>query len=149
MPTKPAFVHSGDWSSESDSHPAMKWMHEYTNAFDTGDFKRVIDDYHTKDEFTFVRSDGRVYHDTGDKLVALMQEVYGGFTAYTHIPYYLSCVENDDGWEMIGQAHVYANLPGQPAQGEPPKVKDEHGKEWDVKVSSLLPHLNWSVVQFL
>jgi len=32
--TQPAFVHQGDWDAESDSHPAMKWMHEYTNVFD-------------------------------------------------------------------------------------------------------------------
>jgi hypothetical protein len=35
---------------------------------------------------------------------------------------------------MIGQAHVYATLPGKPADGEPPKVKDGKGKEWDVSV---------------
>lgn len=33
-PTTPAFVNEGDWSSVSDSHPAMKWMHAYTERID-------------------------------------------------------------------------------------------------------------------
>ncbi len=35
---------------------------------------------------------------------------------------------------MIGQAHLYATLPGQPARGEPPKVKDQKGREFDVVI---------------
>lgn len=36
--TKPALIHQGDWDAESDAHPAMKWMHEYTDEFDKVSF---------------------------------------------------------------------------------------------------------------
>lgn len=31
---KESLVQYGDWDEKSDSHPAMKWMHEYTNVYD-------------------------------------------------------------------------------------------------------------------
>lgn len=39
--------------------------------------------------------------------------------------------ETDYGWEMIGQAWIFGNLPGEPAKGEQ-KVMDKSGKAWDV-----------------
>jgi len=43
------------------------------------------------------------------------------------------CHDKDDGYELLGQALFYANLPGQPAAGEA-KVKDLSGREWDFKI---------------
>lgn len=31
---KTSLVQYGDWDEKSDSHPAMKWMHMYTNKID-------------------------------------------------------------------------------------------------------------------
>lgn len=31
---KTSLVQYGDWDEKSDSHPAMKWMHAYTNKVD-------------------------------------------------------------------------------------------------------------------
>lgn len=35
---------------------------------------------------------------------------------------------------MIGQAYLFANLPGQAAQDEPAKVNDKDNKQWDIVI---------------
>ena len=55
------------------------------------------------------------------------------FTSEFHEPYFLVTWDTKDGWEMIGQAFLFANLPGQATAGEK-KVKDLQGREWDVKI---------------
>jgi len=88
--------------------------------------------YYT-DDYTYVMSDGTVIEGR-DKALDAVKGIYATFTAYTHIPYYLVCTEVNDGWEMIGQAHMFVNLPGNPVAGEA-KVKDpREGKEWDLKM---------------
>lgn len=47
---------------------------------------------------------------------------------------FLVCFEDgEDGWQMIGQADMFANLPG---DGVLEKVRDRQGREWDVRVPS-------------
>jgi len=50
-------------------------------------------------------------------------------------PTYIVVHDNKEGWEMLAQATLYANLVGEPAKGEV-KVKDGKGKEWDMGVPS-------------
>jgi hypothetical protein len=59
--------------------------------------------------------------------------MYQFFTSEFHEPYFLVTWDTKDGWEMIGQALLYANLPGEPTAQEK-KVKDLQGREWDVKI---------------
>lgn len=60
--------------------------------------------------------------------------MYQFFTSEFHEPYFLATWESEkDTWDMIGQAHMYANLPGQ-ATPQEKKVKDLQGREWDVKI---------------
>lgn len=61
--------------------------------------------------------------------------MYQPCTSELHDPYNLITWETNDGWEMLGQAYFYANLSGEATSGEK-KVKDQSGKEWDVKVRS-------------
>ena len=133
MPTQQAFVSASTWNDETRTDPAMKWMEGYTHAFDTADFDLVAKEYSAY-PYTFIKSDGtETKTDSPEELAKTFKDSYGGFTKYTHIPYYISNVETDYGWECVGLAHVYANLPGEAGSGEPAKVKYE-GEEWDVKV---------------
>jgi hypothetical protein len=104
-------------------------MEEYSYEFD----KRIIDPQRCTDDFTYVATDGTVFEGR-DKALAKVKEVYAPFIAIAHIPFYLVCTEVSDGWEMLGQAHLFLDLPGNPAAGQA-KVKDSRdGKEWDLKV---------------
>jgi hypothetical protein len=60
-----------------------------------------------------------------------MKATYGPLTAQHHRPYFITCTETEDGYDMIGQASLYANLSGKPAAGER-KVTDNDGKKWDL-----------------
>ena len=85
------------------------------------------------DDMVLTKGDGSVHK--GEAAWEASKEVYNAFAEYFHCPYYLVCTETDDGWEMLGQAHIFGNLPGPRRDGEPPKVKDRRdGKEWDVCV---------------
>ena len=59
------------------------------------------------------------------------------FISYFHEPYFLMGSETDDGYEMLGQATLFANLPGAPAPGES-KVKDKSSKERDLSVPAVM-----------
>lgn len=110
----------------------MKFMEDYTaNWFDAGGAQDDYKDWHTSD-FTFTKPDGTSFSGI-DKAWPAIKENYGPLAEYSHIPYYGVTTEVSDGWQMIGQATVYANLVGQPAADEQ-KLKDAQGKEWDVAV---------------
>ena len=76
MSSEKAYVHYGDWDSDSDSHPAMDWMHKYTNMID----RKVFDsepwaDWHT-DDFVFIKSDGQIFKG-GQSAWDALGQVYG------------------------------------------------------------------------
>lgn len=132
FPTKPAFVHVGTWDDETRKHPAMKWMEDYTLNFNArGGWDKKSTDWHTSD-FTLVKPDATVY-DNADEAFQQVKEMYASFTKEFHEPYFLVVWENSDGYEMLGQAHLFGNIPGQASAGEQ-KVRDGQGREWDVKI---------------
>jgi len=110
----------------------MKWMEEYTLNFNKrGDWSQDECDWFAPD-FTLVKPDGSSH--TGNAAAFKeSKEMYQFFTSELHEPYFLVTWETKDGWDMIGQAHLYANLPGPPMAQEQ-KVKDLSGNEWDVKI---------------
>jgi hypothetical protein len=126
-----AFVHADDWNDESRKHTAMKWMEDYARMFDRkGYHQEKWTDWLTED-IVLTKGDNTT-HEGEDAWNAAIA-VYAPFTEYFHCPYYLVTTETSDGWEMLGQAHIYANLAGQRGEGEPPQVKDRRdGKMWDV-----------------
>ncbi len=132
-PTQPAFVMRDDWNDESRNHPAMKWMEDYTRMFDQRGYNQEKwTDWFTED-MVLTKADGSVHK--GEAAWEASKEVYSAFTEYMHLPYFCVTIDTDDGWEMVGQAHIYGNLPGQRGEGEPPKVKDSRdGKEWEVRI---------------
>lgn len=132
VPTQPAFIHVGTWDDETRKHPAMKWMEEFTLNFNKrGDWGQDESDWLSSDT-TLVKPDGSSH--TGNGLAFKQsKEMYQFFTSEFHEPYFLVTWETKDGWEMIGQAHLFANLPGE-ATPQEAKVKDLQGREWDVKI---------------
>lgn len=83
-------------------------------------------------DFTLVKPDG-TSHTGNAPAFKESKGMYQFFTQELHEPYFLISWETADGWDMIGQAWLYANLPGTPTAHEQ-KVKDLQGKEWDVKI---------------
>jgi hypothetical protein len=128
FPTTPAFVYRGTWDDTTRKHPAMKWMETYTKEFDT---HGPSPKWYTADA-SLQKADGTEYHGREQSITAI-KELYGPLTSHFHEPYFVMCSRTDDGYEMLGQAKLFANLPGQPAAGES-KVKDKSGKEWDIGV---------------
>ncbi|OQU95184.1 hypothetical protein CLAIMM_01428 [Cladophialophora immunda] len=131
-PTRPAFVHLGTWDDETRKHPAMKWMEEYTINFNKReDWSQEECDWFSADT-TLVKPDGSV-HTGNAQAFSEAKSMYAPFSAEFHEPYFLVCFDTDEGWEMIGQAYLFANCQGAPTAQEK-KVKDLQGREWDVKI---------------
>jgi hypothetical protein len=132
--TQPAFVHYGNWDAHTRSHPAMKWMEEYTKDFESkASWDRPRTEWQMGSPYTYIKSDGTVF--SGNEAWEANKASYAAFTKFLHEPCFAVCVDTEYGWEMIGQAIVYANLPGQRAEGEQERVRDQgKGEEWDVKV---------------
>jgi hypothetical protein len=83
-------------------------------------------------DFTLVKPDGSS-HTGNAPAFKESKSMYQFFTSEFHEPYFLVTWETPDGWDMIGQAHLFANLPGE-ATPQEEKVKDLQGREWDVKI---------------
>lgn len=132
--TKSAFIHHGTWDDETRSHPAMKFMEDYTTTIiDKRAWDTTVSDWLT-DDFVLNQADGNTVHG-GDASFKAIQQIYGPFTTNLHYPGLLVCFETETGWTMMGQAHLYADLVGAAGEGEK-KVKDASGKEWDVSIPS-------------
>ena len=132
FPTQAAFVHYGSWDDTTRTHPAMKFMEAYTSWFEENHFKEPAPtQWHTKDG-SLALADGREFKGA-DEVWAALPLTYGPFVQYYHQPYFLNCFEIAKGYEMIGQATLFANLPGE-AGGDEQKVTDNQGKKWDVAV---------------
>ena len=133
--TQPAFVHNGPWDAHSRQHPAMKWMEAFALDFDATKDHAFAPKWYSAD-WTLRKPDGKVAQGR-EAGIAALQEVYGPFPRWYHEPGQLICTEDGEGWQMMGQAMVYANLGGKPAEGETP-VKDLQGREWDLVVPSAM-----------
>jgi hypothetical protein len=134
--TTPAFIHYGDWDDITRAHPAMRWMESFTRAWDSREWAidpSVSSKWFTSD-FALTKADGTSTVGV-EKGINVLRETYGALTGHLHEPYYVVVNETNNGWEMLGQATLYANLPGTPVSGEV-KIKDGEGKEWDMSVPS-------------
>lgn len=132
-PTQPAFIAEGDsvakWAPEILAHPAINWMHYFTvQVFDCRNWDIPGSTYFTSD-FVFQKSDGTQVKGAEEGWAA-DKEMYAPFTAHKHEPQHFRMAETSDGWDMLGCAKMFVNLPGQLREGEE-KVKDIEGTEWD------------------
>jgi len=119
----------------------MKWMEDYTKYFNTRKgWDEASFDWHSSD-YTMVKPDGATITDT-TKAWEEQKAMYAPFTSEFHEPYFLVCWETSDGWAMLGQAYLFANMAGNPGEGEQ-KARDGQGREWDVQIPSAF-HFNYA-----
>ncbi|KIW83341.1 hypothetical protein Z517_02586 [Fonsecaea pedrosoi CBS 271.37] len=133
-PTVSAYVvhiDSPDKSQSFREHPVLDFLFDHQEAFDQGDMKTgPYTRYHT-DDFVFTKADGTVFA-PGEASWQGWLAGYAPFTEHLHQARYCCVYERGDGsgWEMMGVAHVFANLA---APGEKTK-EDLSGRRWDVVV---------------
>jgi hypothetical protein len=125
-PTKPTFIHYGDFDASSRKLPVMEFMERFRDDYDKGSFDPK---WYTPD-FTYVTPDGRELKGR-DNAIAALKELYGPLPSWRHEATYLNCYETDFGHEMIGKAMLWVELPGRAAAGES-KRTDGAGKQWDL-----------------
>jgi hypothetical protein len=114
-----------------ESTPAVKFMEDYArNCVDTRSFDTPYSDWHS-DDYSLLKLDGTEIKG-GKDAWAGVGATYAPFTGHHHQPIFVSCIKTAYGYEMIGQAWVFANFPGASSAGEQ-KQKDNQGKEWDMK----------------
>jgi hypothetical protein len=132
FPTKSAFIHEGTWDEASRQHPATEWMEQFTHAFNArSNWDQAYSDWHTSD-FTMIKPDGTVHHGNEEGFKQI-KALYEPFTNEYHQPYFSIWYEIDEGYEMLGLAHLYGNLVGEPGADET-KYEDDQGRQWDVKI---------------
>ena len=124
--TEPAFVHHGEFDNASRKHPASKFLEEYRDDFDS----RTFDPKWYAPDYVYIAPDGQK-HEGREKAIEALKALYGPLTAHCHEAFYMNATETDYGYEMVGLATLWANLPGNPAQGET-KKQDKAGKSWDL-----------------
>ncbi|KAJ9610008.1 hypothetical protein H2200_006338 [Cladophialophora chaetospira] len=132
--TTPAFIHRGDWDENTRQDPSQKWMESIVrNIFDPHKWDTPYSDIYTSDDFILLKPDGTEVKG-GERAWAEVAQLFGPLTSQKTIPFHLISTETDYGWEMVGLANIFGNLPGNPAEGEA-KDQDQYGQEWDVKMS--------------
>ncbi|KAL8721915.1 MAG: hypothetical protein Q9225_001511 [Loekoesia sp. 1 TL-2023] len=134
FPTTPAFIYQaprGGWTSELTQHPAAAWLKQYTEtALDARAWEKgePYSNWHTND-FTVTKADGTVVEGGKQAWEQAIPSMYAPFKAQQHEPGMALVFETPDGWVMLGEAKVFAQLH---VPSPEPKVKDASGKEWDV-----------------
>ena len=129
LPTVTAFVHNGSWDDTTREHPALKMMETITNEFDK---TNVLNPAWYAADSSFQKTDGSQHHGLDAAMMTTRQN-YEPLQTHYHEPHSIVCVETDDGYKMWGQATLFGNLAGVPAEGET-KVTDRMGREWDVEL---------------
>ncbi|KIW22941.1 uncharacterized protein PV07_11184 [Cladophialophora immunda] len=131
--TVSAFVVYIDGSDKNQSfreHPVLDFLFDHAEAFDHGDMKTGPYTRYQTDDFVFTKADGTVFA-PGEASWQGWLAGYAPFTEHLHEARYCNVYERDGGaWEMMGVAHVFANLA---APGEKTKA-DLSGRLWDVVV---------------
>lgn len=92
VPTTPAFIHAGTWSSITRAHPAMKRMENYTNEAIDGRAWTTSTPFSEwlHPDFLLEKSDGTILHG-GEKVWSQsLSEIYGPFTQHRHDPNFFS-----------------------------------------------------------
>jgi len=128
--TTNAFIHTGNWDEETRSHPAVKFLEDYAAEFDKSDWSIEHEAWTTAD-WELQKADGTTFHGAKESYDAV-KELYGPLTAFLHEASFLIAWDTKEGWDVVGFANLFMNLPGE-SQGQ--KVKDEaQGKSWDLMV---------------
>ena len=130
FPTTPAFiVRCNGWDEKVLAHPIMRYLKSQTAAWDSGEAKKsTYTDWMTED-VTYRQSDGITV--SGEAAFKAMLEKYAPLAAHEHEPRMGVVWETKDGWEMIGEAMLFADLP---VPGGEKKHASASGRKWDIGV---------------
>lgn len=132
---KPTFV---TWNvggfGQACSHPAIAWMEKYTKMWDG---RKVSEEnaaeWNTND---YVFTDGKGVSTKGAvEAHRAATAAYAPFSGYHHEPNGpLSCWETGNGYFMIGQATLFADLP---VPGDAKSKVDAEGRSWDLAMPGM------------
>jgi hypothetical protein len=114
-------------------HPVSDFFVDHQEAFDNGNMKNEPYTVFQTEDFTFTKSDGTVLP-PGEASWKGFLEGYAPFSQHYHEARYVCIYELNQTWEMVGFAHVYANLL---VPGEKTKT-DSSGRQWDIVVPGAL-----------
>jgi hypothetical protein len=128
-PTQAATVIYGKSWADFNVHPALAWMEKLTNGFDDGSAKEDPWQQWVTDDFEYRKPTGETWK--GEEAWEANKKDYATFTKHLHEPSFAVVWETANGWEMFGQATMYADLPG-PAGDK--TATDAKGNKWDVGV---------------
>jgi hypothetical protein len=134
VPTKPTFVHYGDLDSTTRKLPVLEFLERFRDDYDKGSFDPK---WYTSD-LTYIAPDGKVAEGR-EKSIEALKAMYGPLPRWRHEAFYLNCYETESGYEMVGKATLWLNLPGEPATGED-KRTDGNGNQWDLAVPGTFTH---------
>jgi hypothetical protein len=129
-PTRPVWIETAKgWEERLKVHPVFAWMFEYGPGFDSG---RTKSDPHTvwhTDDYIYVKPDGTPGKPGADSW-EVAKKMYANFTEHYHEPREIIVWETETGYEMVGFAHIFANLPTAAEK----TVADLEGRKWHVGV---------------
>ncbi len=122
FPTVPAYVqHPVGWPEATREHPAIDFMFDYEKALDWGNMKAGPHTPWHSDDYVYVKSG--VAHPPGAPSWAKFVADHAPFTGVYHEPFFYVIHDTPTGWELIGEAKIFVNLPVPGAE----KVKDAEG----------------------
>ncbi len=128
FPTVRSYVQHTQGSPEKTrEHPVIDWMFDYEKALDYGDMKAGPHTPWHSDDFVYVKN-GAASAPGAPSWAKLVGD-YALFVSHYHEPAFYTIHETATGWDLIGWANIFANLP---VPGD--KVRDALGREWDIKV---------------
>lgn len=129
-PTTPAFIaYTNGAEKRLLEHPVLDFLFHHQESFDHGNMKNEPYTVFHTDDFVLTKPDGTALP-AGEPSWKGWLEQYAPFTEHLHEARYVNVYEREGGWEMMGVAHIYGNLP---VPGEKTKT-DLTGRKWDVVV---------------
>lgn len=133
VPAYIVYINAGDSEKKFREHPVLDFLFHHQESFDHGNMKtQPYTEFHAH-EFVFTKSDGTVFP-PGEASWKGWLEGYAPFTEHLHEARYCCVYERGGGWEMIGVAHLFANLV---VPGEKTKT-DRSGRQWDIEVPGVM-----------
>jgi hypothetical protein len=132
-PTTPVFiVKVKGWDEKYLAHPAVRYLKDCTNAWDSGEAKKMPWDEWNSTDFTYRKGDGVSVR--GEAGFNAMLKDYSPMAAHVHEPRSVACWETQNGWEILAEAMLYLDLP---VPGAEKKQADLTGRKWDLAVPGM------------
>jgi len=120
------------WEEKHREHPAYDWMWDFNDDFDEGDMRKGSYPRWLTSDFVFAKSDGTTFAPGAASWAAVIEQ-YALFVGQHHEPAFLNIWETPSGYEMVGRAKLFANLPGTVEHSQ----EDLRGRKWDVGMPAM------------